>query len=63
MKPRHAAACARCGKAGKPRQLDELLQHNKSAPIVVLCNQCVHALRYADARTWEWFRRYRARLR
>jgi hypothetical protein len=24
MKPRPAAACAHCGKAGKPRQLDDL---------------------------------------
>jgi hypothetical protein len=41
MKPRRAASCARCGKAGRPRQLDELLKHNRDAPITVLCNRCV----------------------
>jgi hypothetical protein len=67
MKSRHAAAlapkkCERCGDPGKQRQLDKLLQHNKSAPIIVLCDECVHSLKYADARTWRWFREYRDRL-
>ena len=55
--------CARCGKVGKPRQLNELLKFDKDEPIVVLCNQCLHALKYADAHTWKWFRDYRDRLR
>jgi hypothetical protein len=62
MKLRHAAACARCGNVGKQRQLDELLRINRDEPIVVLCDQCVHLLRYADAHTWKWFREYRDRL-
>ena len=67
MKPRDAATlapkkCERCGDPGKQRQLDKLLQHNKSAPIIVLCDECVHSLKYADARTWRWFREYRDRL-
>jgi hypothetical protein len=40
---RQSAACARCGKAGRPRQLNELLQHDENEPVIVLCNQCVHA--------------------
>jgi hypothetical protein len=63
MKPRHAARCAYCGNAGKPRQLNELLRHDKNEQVIVLCNQCLRGLKYADARTWEWFRDYRARLR
>jgi len=58
MKPRHTAACARCGKAGRPRQLDVLLRHDEYERVIVLCDRCVHALRYADASTWKWFRDY-----
>jgi hypothetical protein len=62
MNPRHAAACARCGNAGKQCQLNELLQIDKHEPAVALCDQCLRLLKYADARTWEWFREYRERL-
>jgi hypothetical protein len=41
-----------------PLLLDELLQHDKNEPTIALCDQCVHALKYADARTWKWFLRY-----
>jgi excisionase family DNA binding protein len=44
-------------------ELDELLQHNKNGPVIVLCNQCVHALRYADASTWKWSRDHRDRFK
>ena len=54
--------CARCGKVGRPRQLDELLQRNRNEPVMVVCNQCVYMLKYADARKWKWFREYRDRL-
>jgi hypothetical protein len=63
MKPRNTVSCARCGKAGRSRQLDELLHHNRNAPVIVLCGQCVHALKYADASNWKWFRDYRYRLK
>jgi RNase P subunit RPR2 len=52
--------CARCGNPGKPRQLNDLLLFDKNEPVVVLCPQCVHLLRYADAKTWKWFRDYRS---
>jgi hypothetical protein len=58
MKPRPAAACAHCGSPGKPRQLNELLRFDSDEPVIVLCDECVRALRWADARTWEWFRGY-----
>jgi RNase P subunit RPR2 len=56
-------ACAHCGNPGKPRQLNDLQQFDKNEPVVVLCAGCVHSLRYADAKTWKWFRDYRDRLR
>jgi len=62
MEPRRAAACARCGKAGKPRRLNELLHRDKNQPVIVLCDQCVRSLEYADASTWKWFRDIRDRL-
>jgi hypothetical protein len=61
MKSRHAAACAHCGSIGKQRQIDELLRFNKGEPVIVLCNQSLHLLKYADASTWKWFREYRDR--
>jgi hypothetical protein len=63
MKPRQPAACAYCGGSGKPRQLNELLEFDTDEPIIALCNKCLHSLKYADARTWKWFREYRDRLR
>lgn len=54
--------CARCGNAGKPRQLNELLQFDMDEPVIVLCGQCFHLLRFADAIIWKWFRKYRDRL-
>jgi hypothetical protein len=62
MSPRHVAACAHCGNVGKPRQLNELLKSDRNEPVISLCDQCLHLLRYADARTWEWFREHRDRL-
>ena len=62
MKPSIAGACALCGNAGKENQLNDLLESDKNEPIVALCDQCLNTLKYADARTWEWFRRYRYRL-
>jgi len=62
MKSHRTATCAYCERAGKPRQLDVLLQHDKDESIIVLCDRCVHALEYADASTWKWFREYRDRL-
>ena len=62
MKPRHASACARCKNLGRPRQLNELLRFDKNESIVVLCNQCVRLLKFADAKMWKWFREYRDRL-
>jgi hypothetical protein len=56
------AACERCEKAGRPRRLNELLQHDSNEPAIALCRKCVHLLRYADARAWRWFREYRDRL-
>ena len=38
MKPRRAASCFRCGKVGKPRQLNELLKFDEDKPVIVLCN-------------------------
>ena len=61
-KSRRADACARCGKVGRPRQLDELLQRNRNEPVMVVCNQCVYMLKYADASRWKWFREYRDRF-
>jgi hypothetical protein len=57
-----ATSSARCGKAGKPRQLNELLKFDEDESVIVLCNQCVHSLRYADSPTWKWFRDHRDRL-
>ena len=62
MMPRDAVACARCGRPGKPHQLNDLVQFDKNEPVIVLCDPCVRLLKYADAKTWEWFRRYRDRL-
>lgn len=62
MKPLHAVVCARCGNAGKPRQLNDLLKFDKNEPVIALCDQCLHLLKYADAITWEWFRECRNRL-
>ncbi len=61
MKSRRSAVCACCGKVGQPRHLNEFLESDKWEPIIVLCNQCIHALRYADAKTWKWLREYRDR--
>jgi hypothetical protein len=63
MKPRQAAACARCGNVGRPRQIDELLQFNRDELVIALCNQCLHSLKYADAHTWKWFRDYRDKIK
>ena len=54
MKPVHLAACARCGSVGKPYQLNDLLEHDERVPAVDLCDQCLHALKYADGRTCGW---------
>jgi hypothetical protein len=62
MNPRHVADCARCGNVAKQRRMDELLRFNRDEPTVVLCDQCVRLLRYADADIWKWFREYRERL-
>ena len=62
MKPRSATACARCGKAGRPYQLNDLLEHDESQPAVMTCDQCLELLRYADASVWKWFRKYRDKL-
>src|SRR5580692_3356339 len=53
MKPRQAAASARCGSVGRPYQLNDLLRFDKNEPAVALCDQCLHSLKYADAHTWE----------
>jgi hypothetical protein len=45
---------------GNPDSRDLL---NENEPILALCDQCVHALKYADARTWKWFRDHRDRLK
>jgi hypothetical protein len=58
---RRAAECACCGKVGKQRQIDELLEFNRDEPVIVLCNQCLRSLKYADAGAWKWFRQYRNR--
>jgi len=57
-----AAACAHCGKAGREYQLNDLLKFDEDEPPVALCDLCLHALKYADAGTWKWFREYRDRL-
>jgi hypothetical protein len=62
MKPRQPADCARCGGVAKQRKLNDLLQFDRNQPVIALCNQCLHSLRYADAYTWKWFRVYRGRL-
>ena len=46
----------------KRYQVNDLLDHDKRVAAVALCDQCLRGLKYADARTWEWFRRYRDRL-
>jgi hypothetical protein len=48
--------CTRCGNTGKPRQLNELLRFDRNEPVIALCNECLHLLKYADAATWKWFR-------
>ena len=62
MKRRHAATCARCGNVGTPYQLIDLLEFDRNQLIVALCDRCLRLLKYADARTWEWFRKYRDQL-
>lgn len=62
MKKQAAKACARCGNPGKPRRLNELLKSDANEPVIALCDRCLRLLKYADARTWEWFRRYREGL-
>jgi hypothetical protein len=62
MKNRQATARARCGNIGTPRQLNELVQFDRNEPIISLCGECLHLLKYADASTWKWFREYRDRL-
>jgi hypothetical protein len=37
MKSHQALVCSRCGKAGRPRQLSELLKFDKAEPVIVLC--------------------------
>jgi len=62
MDARRAAACARCGKVGKLRQIDDVIGFFLKQIIdVVLCDRCNDALIYADATEWEWFRQYRDR--
>jgi hypothetical protein len=61
MKPYHAAACERCGNVGKHRWIDDFLQFRITEIGVFLCDKCYAALRQADARAWEWFRKYRDR--
>jgi hypothetical protein len=63
IKPARLPLARIAGVVGKPRQLDELLQHNKNEPTTALCDQCVDALKYADARTWKWFRDHREQLK
>ena len=46
----------------RPRQLNELRKFDADEPVIVLCAQSVHLLRYADAKTWKWFRDYRYRV-
>jgi hypothetical protein len=38
------------------------LRFDENEPIVALCYECLSALKYADAKTWKWFREYRDRL-
>ena len=61
MKSGHAAACERCGNAGELRLIDDLIRFRMTEIGVNLCNECYAALRQADARAWEWFRKYRDR--
>jgi hypothetical protein len=55
-------SCAYCRSPGKPRQLNEVLRFDRREPEVALCDDCLRLLRFADARIWEWFRRYRDQL-
>ena len=62
-KLRPDCSCAGCGNGGKRRQLNEVLPFRTGTrPVIALCNQCLHWLRYADAKTLKWFRDHRDRL-
>lgn len=56
-----AVGCERCGNVGRHRWIDDLLQFRVTEIGVSLCNKCYAALRQADARAWEWFRKFRDR--
>jgi hypothetical protein len=62
MRPGHDVSCAHCKNVGQPHQLNELLQFDRDEPVIPICNKSLHSLKYADARTWKWFREYRDRL-
>jgi hypothetical protein len=59
MKSRRAPACARCGRSGKHRWIDDLFRWRMYRISVALCDKCYDVLMQADARTWKWFREYR----
>ena len=62
MKNRPATACARSGNIDTRRQLNELVRFDRNEPMISLCGECLHLLKYADASSWKWFREYRDRL-
>jgi hypothetical protein len=61
MSSRDATFCARCGKPGKYRWIDDYRLFRRTRIGLSLCGKCYGALRRADARAWEWFRGYRNR--
>jgi len=61
MKSHRTATCERCENVGKHRWIDDLIRFRITETGVSLCNKCYAALRQADARAWEWFRKYRDR--
>jgi hypothetical protein len=60
-KPGHAGACARCGRIGRQRWVDDLVDLSIENTSIVLCEDCYRHLKEADARAWAWFRKYRDR--
>ena len=41
---------------------NELVRFDRNEPMISLCGECLHLLKYADASSWKWFREYRERL-
>ncbi len=62
IKMEQSGKCERCGDVGAHRWINDLLRFRLTKIGAVLCQKCYEGLMQADARAWQWFRKFRDRL-